>query len=316
MRGRFITKNATVNTNSYKVTPNHTVEASSSFESNRFATNVERPSSEEKFLCTAFLDDDGNQSSEMVCTPFPDDNRSQYIVSSSCSDCSSSSSSSSDSSSSHTSGKWCGDKIGRKEFSKCITSTTGNNDAIISDLMSQANAFVNGGAAQFATELCTGQDCPVKQCRLSNWSYAINKKGVVEDSTCLGGSCVNGKYVVEVIIIAECKCAGRKCGTNKFSTPIVLSSTQCIPCAPCVTGQNITAMTPDDSCSQAKTNLRATVEQFARSFCAQSTCNQGGARQCHLKKVEHSEIKCTTVQINGKPCCRCTVKIFEIRCGC
>lgn len=274
----------------------------------------------QKFLCTAYLDNDGKQNSEMICIPFPEENESRYVASSvGCSDCSNSDPYEGHNDQSRnvvTSGKWCGDKIGRKEFSKCITSTTGNNDVIISDLMSQANSFVNNDAAQFAAELCAGQDCPVKQCRLSNWSYAINKKGVVEDNGCRPGSCVNGKYVVEVIIIAECKCEGRKCGTNKFSTPIILSSTQCIPCVACVTGQNITGMTPDDSCSQAKSNLRATVEQFARSFCVQSTCNQGGPRQCQLKKVEHSEIKCTTVQINGKPCCRCTVKIFEIRCGC
>lgn len=195
----------------------------------------------------------------------------------------------------------CGDKIGRREFSACVVPGPTTAD-IISELIDTANLWAHQYGEEFAEELCSEQKCDSKsgQCSLLNWNYTVNQKGLVSNL-----ECPYGIYIVEVVIIAECRCEARKCGKNEFSKPIVLTSTMCP-----VNGTSVEA-----TCTLATTSLMDSVNQLASTFCERSECHKVNNR-CSLKKVKHSRVKCKRVIVNDVQCVKAKVKIYGVNCGC
>jgi hypothetical protein len=209
--------------------------------------------------------------------------------------------------------KTCRTKIGRQIFSACINQ--GNiTSNIVQNLVSQANNFISQSGSQFASSICTQQDCDCqsceKRCEVFDWSYTINQKGIQCDSTCPSQQ----RYVVEAVVVAQCRCAKRECGLNKFDKPIVLESTQCVM-SDTVFGNNDAL---ENTCNSSVQNLLNTAQSLGETFCNKSLCSQNnGNNSCHFSKLHHSEVECKKVKMpNGMTCCHCKIKIYGIDCSC
>lgn len=243
--------------------------------------------SDREFLCTGYLPEGRKVPETMTCNALEDDSiqssnyteASDYLVEAS---------------------SKCDNKVGTQEFSACITQGTTIED-LIDQLLDNADGWIDQFGEKYAEQLCSSQKCSkAGRCSLFNWHYFINHKGIVSDP-----ACPQGLYVVEVIVVAECRCRPRKCGKTKFIRPIVLESTLC----------PINGVSVEATCAQSSQNLITSINQLALSFCKGSIC-QDKNRQCGLRKVDHSKIKCERIGVNGKICCRCTVEVYGVTCAC
>ena len=207
----------------------------------------------------------------------------------------------------------CENKIGRQIFSACVGQGQLTTD-IAQDLVNQANTFIAQKGNAFANSLCTQQGCPCQsneqRCELFNWSFTVNKKGLVCDPTCPSKQ----RYVVEAIVLAECRCAKRQCGINKFKHPIVLETTQCVS-AQTAKGDNAQFEHTCDGSVQALLN---SAQQLGETFCNKSLCSQtGGGKACRFVKLHCSEVECKkSVDCEGRICCKCRIIIKAVECAC
>jgi hypothetical protein len=275
------------------------------------------------FLCTASVPTGSNQPVNLTCSAIDSVQANTYVKSSRHGSHSSSSHHSHSSESKPH--NVCENKVGRQQFVLCLEAIDFGYIVMEAEyLYEAANAWVQEEGQAYAASLCAAQACPVKHshsgshssssshshshsrhasppapgtCTLFNWSYVISDRGIVPDT-----SCSYGKYVIEVIVIAECRCAPRLCGKNKFRRPIVLTSTQCPTEDPNV-------------CDPATGSLATTMQELATAFCAASTCTTEGAT-CGLSKIDSSPIKTKMVGVNGQQCCEATVEIYGVECAC
>jgi len=207
----------------------------------------------------------------------------------------------------------CHNKIGRQIFSACINQGQVTSD-VVQNLVNQANTFISQSGTNFANSLCTQQQCECqsqeKRCELFNWSFAVNKKGIECDPTCPSKQ----RYVVEAIVVSQCRCAKRECGLNEFEHPIILESTQCVP-SQNVQGDNSQF---ESTCNQSVQSLLNTAQQLAETFCNKSLCGQtGNGSACRFNKLHHSEVECKKVKMpNGQTCCKCRIEIYSVECSC